>query len=208
MTPASGPTGQNECYRAGSRWPSWCHTDSQIGFNCQGWSFAQWVCGGQGTPWVAGLKIGPDEERCDFIHLNDHAQHIFLSHTQTLAHTHGHKTDKIKDSSRLPMKAKEVGRLYHGPLSGFLSASLTHCLHSNADCAHAHTHTLSHAHYHIDLHAPSHISLTSPGHDFVPRDSSACAALTSVDSTVCHALSMSACAVIKLDCSQISCVLY
>lgn len=87
VTPASGPTGQSECYRAGSRWPSWCHTDSQIGFNCQGWSLAQWVCGGRGTLWVAGLKIGPDDVCRDLIHLNDHAQRISLSLTWTLRHT-------------------------------------------------------------------------------------------------------------------------
>lgn len=81
VTPASGPTGRSECYRAGSRWPFWCHTDSQIGFNCQGWSLAQWVCGGRGPPWVAGPKIEPDEERCDLTHTDSHAQHIFLTHS-------------------------------------------------------------------------------------------------------------------------------
>lgn len=88
------------------------------------------------------------------------------------------------------MKAKKkVEGHYPGPVSPVLSASLTHCLHSNADCTHTHTR--------MD-------SLSSPGHDSVPSDSSECAALTSLDSTVCHAVPTSVCAVWEVDCSQIS----
>lgn len=134
VTPASDSTGQSECYRAGSRWPSWCHTDSQIGFNCQGCWLSQWLCGGQGTPWVAVPKI---EEHCDLTHFIGHAQRIFFS----CSRTQGHKTCTIKDSSRLHAAAKKVD--FTQVLSLFLSASLTHCLHRKTVYTLSHKQTLS-----------------------------------------------------------------
>lgn len=134
VTPASGPTGRRERYRAGSRWPSWCHTESQIGFNCQGRSLAQWVCGGRGTPWVAGLKIGPDEDHCDLIRSSEHSQHI--------SHTCGSQTHAGMKQWRSPQ-----GYLWGG---GTLAAAsvhfaLIHCLHHYGYRTHAHTQMHSHA---------------------------------------------------------------
>lgn len=51
---------------------------------------------------------------------------------------------------------------------------LTHCLHSNADCTHKQTHIITQAYFQ-----------SSSGHGSILSDSSACAAVTSVDSTVC-----------------------
>lgn len=126
VTPASGPTGQSECYRAGSRWPSWCHTDSQIGFNCYGWSLAQWVCGGWATPknrsrrwklWSYTL-----ERPCTV-------------HTWTLRLT------VIKLALEVCMWRQRRCRDYQRPSSASLFAGLTHFLHNHAACTHTHTYT-------------------------------------------------------------------
>lgn len=106
--------------------------------------------------------------------LNGRARRIFPSHPRRC--THGHKSDTI-EAVQGGKKKKKGG----GPLFPFLSASLTHCLHNSADSTHTHAQTLS-----------------SPGHDCVLSDSSECAPLTSVYSSVCLVLSTSACVVIEL----------
>lgn len=209
VTPASGPTGQSECYRAGSRWPSWCHTDSQIGFNCQGWSLAQWVCGGRGTPGVAGLKIEPDEERRDLTHLNGHAQRISLSHPWT--HTHRHiKLTQSKSLQGCVWRQRRWRDFTRGlallsclPL--WLTVSTAMLTAHSLSLTHTRKQTHTHTHRNTIAHPDS---LSSSGHDC---QSSECAALTSVDRTVCHALSTSVCAVRGLDVSINSpqiCLLY
>lgn len=181
VTPASGPTGQSECFRAGSRWPSWCHTDSQSDFNCPGLSLAQWA-------WIAGLKIGPEEEG-DLVYSNDLTRRIPLYAA-------------IKRQQSKPLRGRHRRWWdFTGPLSLSLSPLSRQPLWLTVSTAAL----TAHSHSHTPLHMQTR---SSPGHDSSLGDSSECAALTSVDSTVCHALSTSVCAVVRLDRSQISSALH